>query len=107
MKKLLIILLSIQILSAQQNVLYYSLLSSVVSPPPPPTPPTPPPTAYNRVNAIVQDNSGNMWFGTYVGVLKFDGTNAESYFVRLNLYCPCRKNIRTGDIFQYRRCFRQ
>ena len=79
MKKLLIILLSIQILSAQQNVLYYSLLSSVVSPPPPPTPPTPPPTAYNRVNAIVQDNSGNMWFGTYVGVLKFDGTNWTTY----------------------------
>lgn len=31
------------------------------------------------VMSITQDKSGNMWFGTYAGVSKFDGTNWTNY----------------------------
>jgi hypothetical protein len=33
----------------------------------------------NKVNAITQDNSGNMWIGTSAGLLKYDGTTFTAY----------------------------
>ncbi|TKB96606.1 hybrid sensor histidine kinase/response regulator transcription factor [Pedobacter cryotolerans] len=33
----------------------------------------------NTVNAVIQDKSGMMWFGTNDGLNKFDGTNFTSY----------------------------
>ena len=35
--------------------------------------------ASNRVWSIIQDRSGNIWFGTFAGVSRFDGENFTTY----------------------------
>ena len=68
MRKLFIILLfSVQILNAKQDGVFYTLLGNSQD------------LTYNTVNSITQDNSGNMWFATYNGILKYNGSSWVTY----------------------------
>jgi ligand-binding sensor domain-containing protein len=41
--------------------------------------------ASNFVNTILEDKSGNLWFGTYTGISKYDGKRFTNFTVREGL----------------------
>ncbi len=45
----------------------------------------------NSVHAITEDKNGHIWFGTYHGIIKYDGTNFKSYTEKNGL-----SNIKVG-----------
>ncbi len=54
--------------------------------------------AHERVNAVVQDGKGYLWFGTWEGLSRFDGTRFVNYGTREGLPVPL-----VNDVAQDRR----
>ncbi|MFW6275858.1 MAG: two-component regulator propeller domain-containing protein, partial [bacterium] len=60
----------------------------------------------NHVNSIVQDKAGNMWFGTWFGLNKYDGLNLIPYYnvhikERIHPLISCKELLvdKTGNIW--------